>query len=98
MKFPNHAGLILAILVNISTFAWFYGGQSRQLRELQSRLDKVENDGTPLAKELNWKLIQHDKDIELMKVEIRTSTHAITEIKSDVRMVAEWVKQQKNNK
>jgi ABC-type multidrug transport system fused ATPase/permease subunit len=68
------------------------------LEELRTHVHSLDKTGCEPTRAIKWSVDLHDKDITMLKTEQRRLGDDLNQIKSDVRLIAEWVRQQQNDK
>jgi predicted urease superfamily metal-dependent hydrolase len=69
---------------------------SERYQTLERRLSTIEVQGSGVAREARLLVGQHEAEIASVKGKIENQTQAIAEMRADIRIVAEWVKEQKD--
>lgn len=93
----KHSGVLAAIVVSLVGWAFNAGTFSNTLSNHDLELKDVKNSIQRLEgfQETKWTVAQHDRMLTDHTNEIRKITVDIGEMKSDIKLIAEWVRQQK---
>jgi uncharacterized membrane protein YgcG len=90
------------LLITLAGFAAAAGAHATavrnlngQLTDLQRRMDAAEQTGTTYSRQTRWMTEQNSVQIADLIVTQKAQINAIHEIKTDVRLTAEWVAEQK---
>ena len=67
---------------------------NEEVTNAKASIEKLDAEGSEYAKELKWQVVADIKDIENLKVDSKKFADAISEMKSDLRVIAEWVRRQ----
>jgi hypothetical protein len=91
----KHFGAIVSVVLSLVTFAVTFAVTRYRVDEQDVRLRRVESDGAS-GRETRWIVDQHTKDLADAKTELRRQGDAIVEIRTDVKLIAAWVRQQQD--
>src|SRR5688572_8512989 len=67
--------------------------EQADIAAIQNRLDRIEKDGTGLSHSNKWVLEQHAKEIVEIKADNRRIIDNLNDMKTDLRLIASWVKE-----
>lgn len=68
---------------------------TRDVETLKSQQQRADNAGTSFAQQTRWVVDKHADEIRELKAENRATATILSELRSDMRMVAEYVREQK---
>jgi hypothetical protein len=66
-----------------------------ELRRTAEAVGRIEASGSGYAQQTRWIVDQHTRDITNLREENRETAKLVSEMRSDLRLVAEWVKDQR---
>jgi hypothetical protein len=106
--FRDHAEVVLSIVSAALMIAYSHGVTSKEIEvirekvvenahrddNLSTNITRLERDGTGLSHANKWLLEQHAKEIIELKTDSRKVSEDLTDIKTEVRLISSWVKQQ----
>ncbi len=100
MSIISMIGSILACVFTLGYQSNKFTGNTNSLNEkianIQAQIVRVDQIGSAAYQQTKWIVEIHSKDILELKAEARVMSAAVTEMRSDIRMVADWVKKQQN--
>ncbi len=88
------ATVVCTMLVNLALFAFTYGQLSAKHDAAMKELDAIRKDGTVSDQTGRMVIDGHERRIVNLETRTEKMGDAIAEIRSDVRLIAEWVKNQ----
>jgi hypothetical protein len=65
-------------------------------KSILDRISSVEKEGTGLSHANKWVLEQHSKEIIEVKADNRKISESLADIRTDLRLISAWVRQQSN--
>jgi len=86
---------LAAILLSLSATVYSFGMRSQALNTLETQFEKMNAEGTDKQRETRWIVEVHSKDIAELKADARKANESINDLKTDMKIVVEWVKEQK---
>ena len=84
----KHPGVVATVVINGVALVWAVGYLRANFESLEARV----RDADPV--QTRWIVDQHTRDIGDIKIELRRQGDSIAEIRSDVKLIAAWVRQQ----
>ncbi len=91
----RHLALILSGLVTVAGWVWTAAITFSKADDTAKRVEKLNRDGSEMAQKSAWRVEMLEKDLTKLDVRLNSAVSDIIQIKSDVRVVADWVEDQK---
>lgn len=91
----KHQGSIRAILITIVGWSFWIGLYSGKVDDAVTKVEKIEKEGTEYSRATRYIVEQHDKKIQEVNSDLKGATNDIQQMKTDIRLIAEWVQEQK---
>ncbi len=91
----NYLSAIVAALISI--VGWVYTATTaiNKAEDTAHHMEIINRNGTEMAQRSAWRIDMLEKDFTKLDVRLNSAVSDIIQIKSDVRVVAEWVEDQK---
>jgi hypothetical protein len=91
----KHLSAFVALLISI--VGWVYTATTAMNKAEDSayHLEQINRNGTEMAQRSAWRIDMLEKDVTKLDVRLNSAVSDIIQIKSDVRVVADWVEDQK---
>lgn len=90
----RHLGTLVAFLIWTAGLVYTHGVNTAKVSVLEAEISKLQANESTIS-QTKWIVDQHERSLSEMKSEQKLHGVNIAEIKLDVRLVAEWVKEQK---
>jgi hypothetical protein len=92
--------LSILVVATISICGWIYtaGTNGYHLTTIENRVITLESRGSETAQQTGLVVGFHEKRLSTVETDIKRMDNSMSEIKTDVKIIAEWVKEQKQIK
>ncbi len=91
----DHLSAIVTALISI--VGWVYTATTaiNKADDTAKHLQEVNVKGTEMAQRSAWRIDMLEKDVTKLEIRLNSAVTDLIQIKSDVRVVADWVEEQK---
>jgi septal ring factor EnvC (AmiA/AmiB activator) len=93
---------IVAVLISVLGWAYTLGSYSVRVSNLEANdvrlesiIKNIEDKGTVLSQKLDTTVQLHSTRISQLENDMRRTDNSIADIKADIKMIAQWVQEQK---
>ncbi len=93
----KYAAIILSLALTLVGWVWTAAVTFSKADATNALVQKMNRDGSELAQQCKWRIDEMEKDTIKLELRVNTAVQDIAQIKSDVRIVADWVEQQKRH-
>lgn len=93
--FSKHLGIILSALVTVAGWVWTTAITMSKVDDTAAHVERMDRDGTTMAQRGAWRVEMLEKEVTKLDVRLNSAVSDLNTIKSDVRVVVDWVEDQK---
>jgi hypothetical protein len=85
----------ISILLALGGWAYTLGSHSNRLANIETQVRVVEEKGSSTAQEAKWTNDEQNKKISTFESDLRNTNFSLSDIKTDLKIIKEWVIEQK---